>query len=123
MSKTILIKLKRAGSRTGPFDIFDDHGNTLGTNIPKSRLISGISYIVDDNVKVIVIKSVGVCNGKCKTEVRIAISSIYQNQLASIVFQRFDTASLWRHLTNPLIYNYYYGNIDPYIVEYPYAYQ
>lgn len=31
--------------------------------------------------------------------------------------------SFWRHQTNPTIYNTYYGNIHPYILEYPFAYQ
>ena len=34
-----------------------------------------------------------------------------------------QTTCLWRHLTNPVIYNYFYGVIEPYIIEYPFAYQ
>jgi hypothetical protein len=30
---------------------------------------------------------------------------------------------MWRHLTNIRIYNKYYDNIEPYIIEYPFAYQ
>ena len=59
MAKTIIVKLTKAGNRTGPFTISDNLGNTLGTNIPKSAVISGISYSVDDLVSVIIIQSTG----------------------------------------------------------------
>jgi hypothetical protein len=32
------------------------------------------------------------------------------------------TACIWRHLTNISLYNTFYGNIAPYIIEYPFAY-
>ena len=123
MSRTIVIKLTKAGSRTGPFDISDNLGEVLGTDIPKSTLISGYSVIIRDDARVIIIKSVGGCNGKCVGEIRIPITTIYPDELAAIQYQQLDTASLWRHLTNPVIYNIYYDVINPYIVEYPYAYQ
>jgi hypothetical protein len=43
--------------------------------------------------------------------------------VAAIKFVPTDTPSLWRHLTNTTIYNTFYGNIEPYIIEYPFAYQ
>jgi len=123
VSKTIVIKLTKAGSRTGPFDISDNIGEVLGTNIPKSTLISGYTVIVSDDATVIIIKSVGGCNGKCVGEIRIPIETTYPNDLAAIKFKPYDTASVWRHLTNPEIYNTYYGVINPYIIEYPFAYK
>jgi hypothetical protein len=123
MSRVITIKLTKAGSRTGPFDVMDNYGNVLGTSIPKSQLISGIVYSVDDNVSVIIIKSVRGCGTNCDVEIRIPITQLTIVEITTLTFTNTNTASLWRHLTNPRIYNYYYSTIYPYIIEYPFAYQ
>lgn len=122
MSKVIIVKLTKAGTRTGPFTISDNYGNILGENVPKSQLISGIAYEVRDEVSVIIIESMGTC-AKCKNKIFVPIGTIDAGQLAVIQFQNKDTASLWRHLTNPRMYNNYYDNIEPYIIEYPFSYQ
>lgn len=123
MSKVILVKLTRAGKRTGPFKIEDNYGNVLGTDIPRSALISGIAYSVSDNVSVIIITSLRGCGGNCTTEIRIPITELDVISISKLTFTYKDTASLWRHIANPLIYNTYYGSIDPYIIEYPFAYE
>jgi len=119
MSKVITIKLTKAGVRTGPFKISDNYGNVLGTNIPKSQVISGITYSVSDDVTVIIIESIG----KCKTRLQMSIEELCITDIVAIEFVPTDTPSLWRHLTNTMIYNTFYGNIEPYIIEYPFAYQ
>lgn len=119
MSKVITIRLTKAGIRTGPFEISDNYGNILGTNIPKSQVISGVTYSVSDDVTVIIIESIG----KCKTRLQMPIEELCITDIAAIKFVPTDTASLWRHLTNTMIYNTFYGNIEPYIIEYPFAYQ
>jgi hypothetical protein len=119
MSKVITIRLTKAGIRTGPFKISDNYGNVLGTNIPKSQVISGVTYSVSDDVTVIIIESIG----KCKTRLQMSIEELCIADVAAIKFVPTDTASLWRHLTNTTIYNTFYGNIEPYIIEYPFAYQ
>ena len=120
MSKTIIIKLTKASPRVGPFTITDDHGNILDQNVSLHTLIDGVAYTVDDNVKTITIQS----TGKCKTTKSFSVdTTIAPNQIASAKFIISRNACLWRHLTNPEIYNYYYGNIEPYIIEYPFAYQ
>ena len=119
MAKTIIVKLTKAGNRTGPFTISDNLGNVLGTNIPKSVVISGISYSVDDLVSVIIIKS----TGKCKVVRMLPITDLNILEIAAIQFQETNTASLWRHLTSTMLYNTYYDNIEPYIIEYPFSYQ
>ena len=43
--------------------------------------------------------------------------------LAATTYNQISTACIWRHLKNPVVYNYFYGNIEPYIIEYPFAYQ
>jgi hypothetical protein len=123
MSKVILIRLKKAGSRTGPFDIFDLYGNVIDTNVSRVALVSGVTYTVDNSLEYVIIRSSGRCFTKCIAEARIKVTSIYANQLATWTFTNYDSASGWRHLTNPEIYNYYYNTINPYIIEYPFTYQ
>lgn len=119
MSKVITIKLTKAGVRTGPFKISDNYGNVLGTNIPRSQVISGITYSVSDDVTVIIIESIG----KCKTRLQMPIEELCITDIAAIEFVPTNTPSLWRHLTNTMIYNTFYGNIEPYVIEYPFAYE
>jgi hypothetical protein len=119
MSKVITIRLTKAGIRTGPFEISDNYGNILGTNIPKSQVISGVTYSVSDDVTVIIIESIG----KCKTRLQMSIEELCIADVAAIKFVPTNTPSLWRHLTNTTIYNTFYGSIEPYIIEYPFAYQ
>jgi hypothetical protein len=121
MAKTIIIKLKKAGKRVTMFSISDDRGNILATDVPKSQLISGMAFSVDESVKVVVLTSTGI--NCCGSMWNIPVTTITKPELAAIKFQEVNTASLWRHLTNPVIYNTYYGCIRPYIIEYPFAYQ
>ncbi len=121
MAKTIVIKLKKAGSRLSIFSISDDKGNVLATNVPKSELISGLALSVDSSVNVVVVSSSG--KDCCSYSWNIPISTATVEEIANIQYTESNTASLWRHLANPVIYNTYYGCIRPYIIEYPFAYQ
>ena len=122
MTKNIVIRLTRAGSRTGPFSITDNYGNILATDVPKSLLSRGITFTVDSRVSVIVLKSLGGCNGNCITTLNISVGEMTNVELSLITFEPKNTASLWRHLTNPILYNIFYSNIEPYIIEYPFTY-
>jgi hypothetical protein len=119
MSKTITIKLTKAGPTAGPFTISDQFGNIIAQDVLKKTLIAGISYIINDDVTLLVIKS----TGSCKVEKVITLAPITTDQYASITFSQTMTACVWRHLTNISLYNTFYGNIEPYIIEYPFAYQ
>lgn len=119
MSKIVIIRLTCAGYRTGPFNIYDDLGNTLGIDITKQNLIDGYTVTVDDAVTMFILES----TGKCKTSIEISITELTVEQIAAIRFIPCNTPSLWRHLTNVLIYNKFYGNIESYIIEYPFNYQ
>lgn len=119
MSKIIVIKLTKASPRSGPFKITDQFGNVLADSVPKSALIDGVSYLVDDDVSVVTIESLG----KCKKKINFPIGETYPDQVARLTFTVSQNACLWTHLKNPVIYNYFYGNIEPYIIEYPFAYQ
>lgn len=119
MSKTIVIKLTKSGPTAGPFTITDDLGNTLATGVTKKALIDGVSYSVDNSVATISVES----TGKCKLKRSFAVGTTNPIALSQMSYKVETTGCLWRHLTNVENYNYFYGNIEPYIIEYPFAYK
>ena len=119
MSKTVIIKLTGAGNRTGPFTIYDNLDNVLAVDVTKEQLIVGQSYTVADAITTIILKS----TGKCRTVISMPIQSLTVEQIAAITYTELNTASIWRHLTNIRIYNKFYDNIEPYVIEYPFAYE
>lgn len=119
MAKTIIIKLTSSGPTAGPFTIIDQLGNTLATGVSKEELISGVSFVVDDAVNVVTVES----TGKCKNKKSFPVTTVNPVSLAATTYNQISTACIWRHLKNPVVYNYFYGNIEPYIIEYPFAYQ
>lgn len=121
MAKTIVIKLKKAGNGAQLFSISDDRGNVLATDIAKSKLIDGISFSVDDSVKVIILSYSGI--NCCNKTINLPLTTITKQEVAAINFTAANTASMWAHLKNPQLYNSFYGCTHPYIIEYPFAYQ
>ena len=119
MAQTVFIKLTKASPKSGPFNISDNFGNVLGTNVPLSVLISGVSYSVGDDVTVIVIESLG----KCKKTLTFPISTVTPNEQVIATFTPSYSSCVWRHLTDVVNYNKFYGSIEPYVIEYPFAYQ
>lgn len=119
MSKIITIKLTKAGPTAGPFTISDQFGNVIAEGVLKKTLIAGISYIVNDDVTILVIKS----TGSCKVEKNVSLKPITTEAYANTQFLQTITACVWRHLTNIRLYNTFYGDIAPYIIEYPFAYK
>jgi hypothetical protein len=119
MSKTIIVKLTRAGVIAGPFTITDNFGNVIATDVPKKTLIKGTTFTVNDDVTILNLESTGACN--IKKSFRLESYTI--SDFADAVFTQTTTACLWRHLTNIQLYNSYYGITQPYIIEYPFAYK
>jgi hypothetical protein len=119
MSKTITIKLTEVGPTAGPFSIFDQFGNVIAEGVSKKTLISGISYVVNDNVTIITIRS----TGKCKAEKSVNVKDITLQEYMNVTVIQTITGCVWTHLLNIEKYNTYYGNIEPYIIEYPFSYQ
>jgi len=119
MPKTIIIKLTESAANVGPFIITDEYGNIIATDVPKDVLISGVTYSVNDNAQLVTLQS----TGKCTKKKTFPISVVTSYDLAYSGYKQTTTACLWRHLKNPVIYNYFYGRIEPYIIEYPFAYQ
>jgi hypothetical protein len=115
----VIIKLTGAGNRTGPFNIYDSLGHSLAMDVPKQALIDGYSVTVIDGVPAIRLQSIG----KCQTVITIPIEELTVEELAAVTYTELNTASIWRHLTNITIYNKFYDNVEPYIIEYPFAYE
>ena len=117
-NKTVSIKLKSSGSNQGPFDILDLLDNLLLSNVTRQQLIQGISFEIDNDQTVIKIKS----KGNCSFETTFELKNISNEEWINTSFVEDGTGCLWSHLTNQSIYNYFYGIIEPYIIEYPFSY-
>ena len=118
-TKEITIKLTQTGPNAGPFTVFDSFGNILAEHVSRKDLIKGKTYDVDENSTTIVIKS----EGECVFQKAFPLKEIGFLDYASSGYTQSKTGCLWRHLTNIQVYNYFYGSIKPYIIEYPFAYQ
>ena len=94
MSKTIAIKLKESGPSAGPFTIYDQFGNIIAENVPKRDLVKGISYIVDNDVTIITIKS----TGKCKAEKSVNVEDITVSDFANISLVQINTGLSLIHI-------------------------
>jgi hypothetical protein len=121
MAKTITIRIKKAGNRLSTFSISDDRGNLLAINVSKEDLIGGMSFSVADEVRVIIVSYTG--KDCCNKSINLSITSLTKQEQVDLGFSVVNTASLWSHLTDPTLYNNFYGCIHPYIIEYSFAYQ
>ena len=119
MTKVITIKLVQTGPNTGPFTISDIFGNIIAENVSKKTLIAGISYVVDVSVNSIILTS----TGKCNLSITVTLEPFNIVEYQNIKYTQSVTGCLWRHLTNIQLYNTFYGAIEPYIIEYPFAYK
>ena len=119
MSKSVYVKITEAGYRTSLFNVSDDLDNVLGIDVPKANLIAGIWYDVDDDATEIILESIG----KCKFFLHKSIEELTAAQINALTFTVVNTGTLWKHLTDITLTNNYYGNIEPYIIEYPFFYQ
>jgi len=119
MKREITIKLTQTGPNAGPFSVVDNFGNVLDELVSRKELIRGKTYLVDVASTVITIKSIG----ECIFQKSFPLEQINFIDYATIGYTQSKTACLWTHLNNTRIYNYFYNNIKPYIIEYPFAYQ
>lgn len=117
MAKTITIKLTKISPTVGPFTISDQFGNIIATDVSRHDLVTGMSYTVDDNVTMITLES----TGSCKIKVSRLTTQVTPSQLRVPVVREY-VACVWRHLTTINTWNHFYGNICPYIIEYPFSY-
>ncbi len=119
MSKQIVIKLTEGGENIGPFNLYDDNGNIIGMDIPFAELKAGKVFTVEDSVLHVVLES----TGKCKFKLPKFLNDITKSELMNTEFTTMQQSCLWRHLTDTVHYNFFYDNIEPYIIEYPFNYQ
>jgi hypothetical protein len=119
MSKTIVIKLTEGVEGLGPFTLSDTSGNIIAKDVSMKDLIAGMSFTVDDSLTMLVIES----TGKCKFKKVKDITTVTQDEYKNAEFQLVYQVCMWRHLTDVVHYNFYYNNIEPYIIEYPFSYQ
>lgn len=119
MAKTISIKLTKIGVNNGPFTIYDQIGNIIAEDVSKEILMEGAHYTVADDVVMVTLSS----TGTCAYEKTIPLANIYESEFFFTETEQIRTGCLWAHLKNPTIYNTFYGTINPYIIEYPFAYQ
>jgi len=119
MTKTITIKLIKTGPKSGPFTLKDEWRNTIASGVTVNQLSSGISYIVNDDVNLVTITS----EGKCKYERTFPVTVITEQEYQTARVETVFTSCVWRHIDDHDIYNSFYGHTEPYIIEYPFAYQ
>jgi hypothetical protein len=91
----------------------------LLTNVSKKSLIEGVIIRLDDSITTVTIES----TGKCKIKKHVTLTPVPGYVYIESTYKEVKSSCLWRHLTNPEIYNYYYGTVHPYIIEYPFAYK
>lgn len=118
MSKVITIKLTKASVTSGPFTITDQGGNIIASSVPLDTLIDGESYIVEDSVTSVTLSSENCFSSKSKN----LGEPIDGASFPSFSYSDSTTACLWRHLEDISLYNSFYGNTHPYIIEYPFSY-
>lgn len=114
MSQTVYIKLTQTGPTSGPFDIYDQSGNIIATDVSRRDLIDGVSYTVDDGVTAIRMSSTGIC--AYERTVVLNDGGDHGSSENTII----NTGCVWRHLDTIGLYNSYYGNTQPYVIEYPF---
>lgn len=119
MSKTLTIKLTKAAGNAGPFNIYDQFETVIALNVSKRTLIEGVTYTVNSAVDVITLESVG----KCSFRKAFSLTEFNTFEYMDVKYVPSKTGCMWRHLTNIQLYNTFYGNIEPYIIEYPFSYQ
>ncbi len=117
MAQIITLKLKSSGPNVGPFQVWDEYGNLVQDNISKETLKNGMSLSFDDKVKVVIIKSIG----KVPLSKNFKIGVFDKIEYAKTTYTDKGKACLWRHLNDPSLYNSFYGNTEPYILEYPFT--
>lgn len=120
MLRNIHIRLTKVGSSEGPFNIYDQYGNLIEAGVTRDRLLMGVGYILDDSIQYIRLVSMGRCSvEKVMPIVAVEEDEFYYDTVPQIV----DTACVYSHLTDKTLFNTFYGQIAPYVIEYPFAYK
>jgi hypothetical protein len=119
MEKSIVIKIVKSNPNSGPFDIYTESREVIDKNVSRRSLINGVTYLIPNTTTSIILES----TGKCSFTKLFNLESYTVSDYTGSSYTQSVTGCIWRHLTNIEIYNKFYGNIEPYIIEYPFAYQ
>ena len=117
MSKIISIKLTRIGTNIGPFTIYDQHRNIIANNVSAKDLMEGVTYVVNDDVITVTLAS----TGKCTLEKTVPVTEITKNEYFNTETELVNSSCVWVHMKNPEINHSFYGNTEPYIIEYTFS--
>jgi len=117
--RKVFVKITEMGYRTSYFNVTDDLGNVLGTNVYKNDLCDGIYYYVPYDATEIILEAIG----KCRFFLHRDIIELTEAQINALECNVVNTGTVWKHLTDTKLTNNFYGNIEPYIIEYPFFYQ
>ena len=117
--RRVFVKITEMGYRTSYFNVTDNLGNVLGTNVYKNDLCTGIWYYISYEATEIILEAIG----KCRFFLHKDIIELTEAQINALTCNVVNTGTLWRHLTDTKLTNNFYGNIEPYIIEYPFFYQ
>lgn len=115
----LTIKLKKTNRRSKLFNIYNDANILILKNIKKEELITGITIDVKDNTKTITIESIG----ECYIKKSFSVKDFTLNDYATFKYIECKNAATYKHLTNVKLYNSYYNQIEPYIIEYTSSYK
>ncbi len=118
-TKTINIKLLSSAPKAGPFNILDASGNVLKEAVSLDDMVNGFALEVPSGAVTLTFAS----KGDCEFEKIVQLKDIPSNEWITSEYKQSVTGCIWTHLKNIEIYNYYYGNIEPYIIEYPFSYK
>lgn len=115
----VTIKIKKVNRHSTLFNIYNDVDVLLLENVSKKELIIGITIDVDESVKTITIESIG----KCYIKKTFPISVFKLKDYVNYKYTNCSNAIIYKHLQNVRLYNNYYGNIEPYVIEYSSTYK
>lgn len=118
MAKNITIKLTGGSIKIGPFIITNQNGNVIAEGVTKNQLIAGIVYSVADDTSSITLQSLG----NCRNKRTFVVGTQNATAIANASFKPANSACIWTHLKDVKNYNFFYGIIEPYIIEYPFNY-
>jgi hypothetical protein len=77
MAKNVQITMTIASnSQAGPFNVHDNFGNLLASNVAKATLVAGTTISVQDTVTSITVSSTGVCTSQDTANI-VPITNIY----------------------------------------------
>ena len=70
--RTVTVVATSIGGQAGPFNITDDLGNTVATNVSQAQILAGVSFLVDTLANTLFLTS----TGRCDNTTSVVIQSV-----------------------------------------------